>query len=32
MVFNFFAQNPVKGANAYYMRAIIHGNRNIRAR
>lgn len=26
MEHDFFSENPVKGANAYYMRAIIHGN------
>lgn len=26
MEHDFFSGNPVKGANAYYMRAIIHGN------
>jgi hypothetical protein len=26
MEHDFFTANPVKGANAYYMRAIIHGH------
>ena len=29
MVHDFFTENPVKGADAYYMRAIIHGQPHI---
>ena len=30
MEHDFFTENPVKGANVYYMRGIIHGIRTIK--